>query len=577
MSNKGRSLFPGLKPRIVGEGEAKSTVDRNQPRGLKPRTVGEGVARGRALSLPNLPRLPSPGFDLRRRDISQPSVNSQSRVANKEKVATMAPPAENEPVEKLKSLRNMAVNKLLSVLQDTTNGLASTPNKRKCERLAKSLKDANVEVEDLETELNNLDPEANIIDKIDDFTDQGLEEAITLRRAVTLQLSKIDDRLDTLLEEDKNKEANGRIIELSNDITRNVRRFKKAVQNTDQHLKEAPDKALITFFKAQTFGTISPIYDGLTTQIAEILKYEEAVLQATVHQTRESFLSTMEETETLHQDYSLKWGIWIRNSDPDAAEATSSIPRHREASGESDGGRGRGMTAKMEKLKYPKFAGSCKEYAQFIKDYTLLVKDSTPNPRERAITLKTQCLTGDAKKAVLPVDDEEKMLEVLRIRWGKPDDLVEELLRELDSLPRAKQYDINFIKFIDAFKSLCHNLEAIEEKGQLSNVPTLKKIIGKMPYRAKEKLTDWKEDKYSKTKVSERLDVLLEFLEKQREKAQDIIGWVDTNQEKPKNPPNPPKKGLGLAIKGQENGKCIVENCNYKGTTLYSNALLIKR
>ena len=102
------------------------------------------------------------------------------------------------------------------------------------------------------------------------------------------------------------------------------------------------------------------------------------------------------------------------------------------------------------------------------------------DPQERAITLKTQCLTGDAKKAVLAEDDEEKMLEELRVRWGKADDLVEELLRDLDSLPKAKQYDVNFIKFIDQLRTLCHNLDAIGEKGQLSNVPTLKKIIGKI-------------------------------------------------------------------------------------------------
>ena len=114
---------------------------------------------------------------------------------------------------------------------------------------------------------------------------------------------------------------------------------------------------------------------------------------------------------------------------------------------------------------------------------------------------------------------------------------MEELLKEIDALPKAKVYDTQFIKFIDTFRFLCHNLEAIGEKGQLSNVPTLKKVIGKMPFTAKEKLADWKEDKYSKAKVSERLDVLLEFLENQRETAQDIIGWVDSSQE-----PKQPKK-----------------------------------
>ena len=52
MSNKGnRPHYPffGIKPREIGESEAKSTIDKSQQRGIKPRTVGEGVARGRAL------------------------------------------------------------------------------------------------------------------------------------------------------------------------------------------------------------------------------------------------------------------------------------------------------------------------------------------------------------------------------------------------------------------------------------------------------------------------------------------------------------------------------------------------
>ena len=55
--------------------------------------------------------------------------------------------------------------------------------------------------------------------------------------------------------------------------------------------------------------------------------------------------------------------------------------------------------------------------ARPCKEYTILVKNTTPNPEERALTLRTQYLTGKAKQAVLPEDDEEKILEELRIRW----------------------------------------------------------------------------------------------------------------------------------------------------------------
>ena len=63
---------------------------------LKPRIPGESVGRGRALSLPNLPRLPSPGVHLKRREVSQPSETLHSTAAENEIAAKMAPPTAKE-------------------------------------------------------------------------------------------------------------------------------------------------------------------------------------------------------------------------------------------------------------------------------------------------------------------------------------------------------------------------------------------------------------------------------------------------------------------------------------------------
>ena len=432
-----------------------------------------GRGRVRTSSLPGTPRRASPGYQ-GRSEASQSSETLHSIAAGNKKAETMAPP---KTKEKLTNARNLAKAKLLSVLQDTTTGLGSNPNKRKCQMMASKLKEASEELENWEASLAEVDPEAAILDEEDDFTVQGLAaQNLTLRRAVTHLEDQIQDKLDALedrdraLEDrdralDKSKEDQARIVELYKPIESMNRKFKKTLSNCKQYEDEDPDKGLVQMFKSQTYQVVNPIYGELSTHLESLTRFDDASIQAAINKNKEEFLTMMEETGASMAASALKWGKWVKQADPEGAEAASSSPRHREESGGSNGGQQRTI-AKMEKLKYPKFSGSCKEYAQFIKDYNLLVKNNVENPQERAITLKIQCLQGEAKKAVAAEDEEEKMLQELKIRWGKPNDLVEEIGKEIDGLPKVKVYDHNFIKFIDTLRSLCNNLEAIGEKHQ---------------------------------------------------------------------------------------------------------------
>ena len=198
--------------------------------------------------------------------------------------------------------------KLVATLQDVKAGLATNPNKRKCERLSSTIKEAYQLLEALENELNETEPDALVLDKEDTF-DSLAEGEISLRRLVSSYKSKLEDREDALAEESSEKELRDKVTELVNSIGANSRKYKKALANTEQYVKEPPEKGLVNIFRTATFGTVNPIFEDLSGQLTSLLRYSDAAIQAAVPgKTRESFLLAMEEAEGSMAETALKWG-----------------------------------------------------------------------------------------------------------------------------------------------------------------------------------------------------------------------------------------------------------------------------
>ena len=173
-------------------------------------------------------------------------------------------------LEKLRNRRDVAVAKLVATLQDVKAGLATNPNKRKCERLSSTIKEAYQLLEALENELNETEPDALVLDKEEAF--EGLAEGeISLRRLVSSYQSKVEDREDALAEESSDKEKKDKSMELVNSIGASSRKFKKALTNTEQYVKEPPEKGLVNIFRTATFGTVTVSYTHLTLPTKRIV------------------------------------------------------------------------------------------------------------------------------------------------------------------------------------------------------------------------------------------------------------------------------------------------------------------
>ncbi|XP_055584688.1 uncharacterized protein LOC129737550 [Uranotaenia lowii] len=133
----------------------------------------------------------------------------------------------------------------------------------------------------------------------------------------------------------------------------------------------------------------------------------------------------------------------------------------------------------------PRFSGDPTEWPIFISNYEFTTEACGFSDAENMLRLQ-RCLTGAAlesvrSRLVLPAGVPQ-VIERLRRRYGRPELLINGLLKKVREIPALKTDRLEgLISFSDAVQTLCAHIEAAREHTHLSNPSLLQELILKLP------------------------------------------------------------------------------------------------
>ncbi|XP_062714039.1 uncharacterized protein LOC134290847 [Aedes albopictus] len=133
----------------------------------------------------------------------------------------------------------------------------------------------------------------------------------------------------------------------------------------------------------------------------------------------------------------------------------------------------------------PRFSGDPAEWPIFISNYRYTTEACGFSDGENMLRLQ-RCLTGSAletvrSRLVLPAAVPQ-VIETLRMRFGRPELLINALLRKVRDIPAPRPDRLEgLIDFGMAVQALCDHIEAANERAHLSNPSLLQKLVAKLP------------------------------------------------------------------------------------------------
>ncbi|XP_062703570.1 uncharacterized protein LOC134286025 [Aedes albopictus] len=130
----------------------------------------------------------------------------------------------------------------------------------------------------------------------------------------------------------------------------------------------------------------------------------------------------------------------------------------------------------------PRFSGDPAEWPIFISNYRYTTEACGFSDGENMLRLQ-RCLSGSAletvrSRLVLPAAVPQ-VIETLRLRFGRPELLINALLRKVREIPAPKLEGL--IDFGMAVQALCDHIEAANERAHLSNPSLLQELVAKLP------------------------------------------------------------------------------------------------
>ncbi|XP_055589014.1 uncharacterized protein LOC129741312 [Uranotaenia lowii] len=148
-------------------------------------------------------------------------------------------------------------------------------------------------------------------------------------------------------------------------------------------------------------------------------------------------------------------------------------------------------TRQMLPRDLPIFSGNPADWPVFISQYNYTTEACGFSPGENMIRLQ-RCLKGPAWEAVrsrlmLPASVPH-VIEALRMRYGRPELLIESLIQKLKETapPKADKLD-TLIDFGTKVQALCDHVEAADMVEHLANPTLMRELVSKLPadYRMK--------------------------------------------------------------------------------------------
>ena len=134
-----------------------------------------------------------------------------------------------------------------------------------------------------------------------------------------------------------------------------------------------------------------------------------------------------------------------------------------------------------EKMKLPNFSGDIRHYASFKKDFKQIVQPFYVEDMHQVFVMKQSCLSGDPKSLVANLEDMNLIWKRLDDKYGDKLDLVEVVIKELETLPSVKiNEDAKFVLIVDTLEKGLLDLEAIGARDEIANAYTVKMLENKM-------------------------------------------------------------------------------------------------
>ncbi|XP_065095608.1 uncharacterized protein LOC135717445 [Ochlerotatus camptorhynchus] len=133
----------------------------------------------------------------------------------------------------------------------------------------------------------------------------------------------------------------------------------------------------------------------------------------------------------------------------------------------------------------PRFSGDPADWPIFISNYRYTTEACGFSDGENMLRLQ-RCLTGPAletvrSRLVLPAAVPQ-VIETLRMRFGRPELLINSLLSKVREIPAPKSDRLEgLIDFGMAVQALCDHIEAANERAHLSNPSLLQELVTKLP------------------------------------------------------------------------------------------------
>ncbi|KAG5886276.1 hypothetical protein JTB14_002770 [Gonioctena quinquepunctata] len=129
---------------------------------------------------------------------------------------------------------------------------------------------------------------------------------------------------------------------------------------------------------------------------------------------------------------------------------------------------------------FPILCGNPEEWPLFYEQYERVCKMCSFSQEEIMIKL-TKCLRGEAKSAVagmlLASENVPMVKETLKMRFSRPDVIIEVLIAKINCIPYMKERSIEkLIKFSNGGKNLVETMKSLKSVGHMNNPQLLKDL-----------------------------------------------------------------------------------------------------
>ena len=288
--------------------------------------------------------------------------------------------------------------------------------------------------------------------------------------------------------------------------------FKHKVETMAQMLKKAPQ------------DSISKVdLDGKRGVIIECIKQVE-VMYADLGLAFVRLIQSVADSDTgaiekVKGDYQKLQGLYVTWMEQ-ANQVKGSLTETTSSGGDNQ----KVCDVKIQPLQLPVFRGEPREYARFRREFSDTVEKRFTDPQVRCLYLQNQCLKGQARELVRGLNTYDTVIERLDQRYGRSSMIVNEILRELESLKISGEGEQKgVIKICNFLQSAWDDLKAVNALNEFCNVVTLQMLEGKLSTGTQMKWATEKSKLDDSPSSAQLMEKLKAFLDKEQRIAENVM------------------------------------------------------